>query len=116
MFPLYWIDENEQKRIIDLYPTEFSVGYVELPLKAYVGLDGMSFGITSDIKKDYDEGYSFEEIFTDDDKGNRYYHIQVIFYIRYNSEMKERRYLIKIKTLPAPITKDDVTFTSLGTR
>ncbi|PIN82891.1 MAG: hypothetical protein COV65_04940 [Nitrosopumilales archaeon CG11_big_fil_rev_8_21_14_0_20_33_24] len=114
MFPLDWIYGDEKRRTIDLF-TKHSEGFAELPLKSYVGLDDMSFGIDTTIKKDYDEGYSYKDIFIDDEKGNRYYNLQVIFHIRYNSKVEEKHFMIKIKTNPAPISKEDVTFTPLDT-
>lgn len=115
MFPLDWINGDEKTRTMKLFQ-KHSEGFANLPLVAYVGLDGMSFGIDTTIKKDYDEGYSNEDIFRDDGKGNRYYHLRVVFHIQYNSKVEERHFLIKIKTSPAPISKEDVTFTSLDTR
>ncbi|MDH3311841.1 MAG: hypothetical protein OEM28_01680 [Nitrosopumilus sp.] len=114
MFPLDWINGNEKRRTMDLF-TKYSEGYAELPLESYVGLDGMSFGMQSTIKKEWDEGYSNEDILIDDKKGNRYYNLRVVFHIRYNSKVEEKHFLIKIKTQPVPITKDDVIFTSLDT-
>lgn len=114
MVLLDWIHGKETMRTIDLLPVEYSEGLIELPLEVSINNKEKSFGIKPTLERNFfNEGYSTEDIFTEDENKNKFYNLRVIFYLTYNSQMIERQFLIKIKTYPFPILEKDITFTSI---
>ena len=113
MLSLDWSDGWKKRRTIDLF-REFKDGHVELPLQYNVYLNGKGFGGGQPAQPSYGgENFLLTDTHIEDENGNKFFYLKVIFIIIYNSKSVEKSFLIKIRHRPAPITTEDVTFTSV---